>query len=37
MPAADPSPVPDASTVEFSFRPFEIRTLRLTRATGTLA
>jgi alpha-mannosidase len=31
LPAAGPLPVAGGGTVELSFRPFEIRTLRLTR------
>ena len=33
---AGPLPVADGGTVELSFRPFEIRTLRLTRAATTI-
>jgi alpha-mannosidase len=33
LPGAAPVPVADGGTVDLSFRPFEIRTLRLTRAT----
>ncbi|HEY3952609.1 MAG TPA: glycoside hydrolase family 38 C-terminal domain-containing protein [Streptosporangiaceae bacterium] len=33
LPGAAPLPVADGGTVDLSFRPFEIRTLRLTRAT----
>jgi alpha-mannosidase len=36
LPGAGPLPVTNGSTVELSFRPFEIRTLRLTRAEGTI-
>jgi len=36
LPDAGPLSVTDGSTVELSFRPFEIRTLRLTRAAGTI-
>jgi alpha-mannosidase len=35
LPGAGPLPRTDGSTVELSFRPFEIRTLRLTRAADT--
>ncbi len=34
---AGPLPVTGGRTVELSFRPFQIRTLRLTRAEGTIA
>jgi alpha-mannosidase len=35
LPDTGPLLVTDGSTVELSFRPFEIRTIRLTRAAGT--
>ena len=36
LPDGGPLLVTDGSTVELSFRPFEVRTLRLTRAAGTI-
>jgi hypothetical protein len=36
LPSAGTLPVTDGSTVQLWFRPFEIRTLRLTRAEGTI-